>query len=497
MIEKIIESLDKYSERNAFYINERYYTYKQVAKKVSQIRNSFHKYLTRLNPKYIGVFINNDLESYCSCIAVLLSGFGYVPLNPLIPAERNREIILQSNLKLILTSEKEYGKYFNFDKSIEFIYTKEIPSSDINLGFPSCSDEDPAYIIFTSGSTGKPKGTLINRGNLNAFLDSSWALNWSINEEDRFLQMSSMTFDMSIITFIIPLCIGACIYVVPEEEIKYSFGYKLMEKFNITFIAVVPSSISYLRPYFQDIYLPSLRYSLVCGEAFPVDLANEWARCVPNAKIINIYGPTEATVFTHTYHYQKGLNEKSYNNIMAIGAIVKNMEALIIDEYGNQVKSGEKGELCITGKQLSTGYLKNPEKNKKSFFIRIQGQIKKRYYKTGDIVFMDEKQCYFYVGRIDSQVKIQGHRVELGDIEKHARDFINYKPVVAVAHKNQFGNYQIHLFIEKTEKKKEEIIDYLKSKIPYYMIPSNVSIIDKMPLNANGKIDRNRLKQLI
>ncbi|MEZ5197517.1 MAG: AMP-binding protein [Bacteroidales bacterium] len=152
-------------------------------------------------------------------------------------------------------------------------------------------------MIFTSGSTGKPKGAPISQGNLNAFLDSVWNLEWKIDEHDRFLQMSSMTFDMSILTFIIPLCVGACIYTVPEEEIKYLYGYRLMEEHDIkAFVRLFLQHYPGPKPYFGEIELPSIRYSLVCGEAFPIELADQWTNCVPNANIINIYGPTEATV---------------------------------------------------------------------------------------------------------------------------------------------------------------------------------------------------------
>ncbi len=184
-----------------------------------------------------------DFESYASCITVLLSGCGYVPLNPLNPIERNLEVIHQAGVKIILSSNTTSELAYNRNKNLTFIDTGKLPDGTIDLEFPPTKDDDPAYVIFTSGSTGKPKGAPISRGNLNAFLDSVWDIGWDINEEDRFLQMSSMTFDMSILTFIIPLCVGACIYTVPEDEIKYLFGFKLMVEQGITFIAVVPSTL--------------------------------------------------------------------------------------------------------------------------------------------------------------------------------------------------------------------------------------------------------------
>ncbi|MBM3436838.1 MAG: amino acid adenylation domain-containing protein [Bacteroidetes bacterium] len=497
MISKIIESINKFPERNAFFIKDEYFTYSQLGKEITGIKNALLPHLPDASSKHIGVMMYEDLPSYSSCVAVLLSGCGYVPLNPLNPVERNIEIIHQAGVKIVLSSNGINESEYNKDNRLTIIDTCKLSVENIDLTFPPSFDYDPAYVIFTSGSTGKPKGAPISRENLNAFLDSVRHIGWEINEEDKFLQMSSMTFDMSILTFIIPLCVGACIYTVPEDEIKYLYGFKLMVEQGITFIAVVPSTLSYLKPYFTSINLPAVRYSLVCGESFPVELANLWQHCVPNAKIVNIYGPTEATVFTHSYHYSSGTHDKSYNGIMALGDLVKNMETILLDETGTEVIPGEKGELCITGKQLTSGYLNNPAKNKESFFVRMHDNIEKRFYRTGDIVFADDEKCYFYVGRKDHQVKIQGHRVELGDIEKHARDITHTENTIAIAQLNEFGNYQILLFTDQMNFDREVILKYLKSKLPYYMIPSNVMKVEKMPMNVNGKINRIALSEMI
>lgn len=496
MINNIVGSIQKHQDRNAFYIKEKYYTYKELGIKITDIKTELLPHLPTIKPKHIGVIINEDFESYVSCVSILLCGYGYVPLNPLSPNERNFETIQQAEIKVILTSQKTESDKFYKDKGVNIIYTDDIAKGVLNLDFPNANDLDPAYVIFTSGSTGKPKGTPLSRANLNAFLDSVGLLNWKIDENDRFLQMSSMTFDMSILTFIIPLCIGACIYTVPEYEIKYMYGLQLMIEHEITFIAVVPSTLSYLKPYFGEINLSSIRYSLVCGEAFPIELAQLWQKSAPSSQIINIYGPTEATVFTHSYVYKDGVNEKSYNDIMALGALVKNIEGIILDDSGKEVSIGDKGELCICGTQLTSGYLLNSQKNEESFFEYNKDGMKRRFYRTGDIVFIDNEKTYFYVGRKDTQVKIQGHRVELGDIEKNARDITKTEKTIAIALKNSMGNYYIHLFVQGDGISKGEIIEFLKGRIPYYMIPSKVSFLESIPLNANGKMDKIALAKI-
>lgn len=496
-IEDVVEVIKKFPDKNSFFINNEFHSYKKLGQFISDLDKTITKAFTEVSKNYIGVIINEDFESYASCISLLLLGYGYVPLNPLNPFERNLEIIKQSDLKIILSSKDLSVEFLDNELNLSMINTTQLKNYKYDLNIQPLNEKNNAYIIFTSGSTGKPKGSPINIGNLNAFLDSVNSIGWKINEEDKFLQMSSMTFDMSILTYIIPLCVGACIYTVPETEIKYLFGYQIIENHNITFIAVVPSTLSYLKPYFDDIMLQSVRYSLVCGESFPIDLAVQWQKCVPNANIVNIYGPTEATVFTHFYNFIKDKSEKSYNGVMALGNIVKNMDSIILDENGDEVLNGLKGELCISGMQLTNGYIKNPEKNEESFFIKnINGSLK-RYYRTGDIVFVDKDECFYYAGRIDHQVKIQGHRVELGEIERYSREITQSHNTVAIAKKNEFDNFQIHLFTDNINIKREEILNYLKLKLPYYMIPANISFLEKMPLNGNGKIDRLALLEII
>lgn len=498
MINRIINSIENFQDRNAFYIHGEFYTYGKLGKAVSSIGAAIFSNYTTKTSKHIGVLIYDDIESYASCVATLLSGFGYVPINPMQPIERTIEMLNQANVEIILCSKTEdIQKIQEKLPEIEAIDTTQLSEAEFDFRKLSIDESSPAYVIFTSGSTGIPKGTPISRKNLNTFLDSVDALNWSISEKDGFLNMSSMTFDMSIITFIIPLCVGGCIYTVPEDEIKYLYGYKLMVEQDITFIAVVPSTLSYLKPYFSSINLPNIRYSLVCGEAFPMELAKDWQHCISNGEIINIYGPTEATVFTHTYSYEQDKHEECYNGVMALGQIVKNMKYVVLNEQDLEVDQGEKGELCISGMQLTSGYINNEEKNKLSFFTRELNGENQRFYRTGDIVFVDENGCFFYTGRKDHQVKIQGHRVELGEIEKHARDFTKNENTIAIAVKNDFGNYHIHLFTEQENILKEEIMAYLKTKIPYYMIPSGFSYLKKFPVNNNGKIDRIKLSKLI
>jgi acyl-CoA synthetase (AMP-forming)/AMP-acid ligase II len=189
-------------------------------------------------------------------------------------------------------------------------------------------------------------------------------------------------------------------------------------------------------------------------------------------------------------------DEKKYNGGVSIGKPMINMEAIIVDEKLIQVAKGTLGELCLAGRQLTKGYLNNPEKNKEVFFnYRING-IEKIFYRTGDLAFIDNDDVFMFVGRLDTQIKVQGFRIELGEIEHFTREFTNITNVTAVSYKNRIGIMLIHLFVENYTGKTSDIEKYLRIKVPYYMVPSEITVLPSFPLNANGKVDRKRLTEI-
>ena len=493
MLNQIAESYIKYQDRNAFFIDGQYYSYRQFAQIVSNIRKCLqNKYNSE---KLIGIITNDDIETYSSVFGILYSGYGFVPINPKNPTDRNLAVIEQSGIKVILTStyDLEVQNLVRSNK-IDIINTRELTPSEIDLSVPRISENDIAYILFTSGSTGVPKGVPLTRKNLNSFIDAFFARGYKINEEDRCLQMFDMTFDLSLMSYIIPLCKGACVYTVPPGGIKYTYVFNLLEEQKITVALMVPSIISYLRPYFDEMKLPHMRYSMFCGEALYKDISLEWMECVPNALVQNVYGPTEATIFCSIYDLNCDNDKlKSFNGVLSIGRAMDNMGLYIVNENGEDVEIEEKGELCLYGAQLTPGYWKNPEKNKQAFFVKKIDGKDTTLYRTGDLAYRDSDGDYLYCGRIDHQVKIDGFRVELGEIEHYTREFTQVSNVAVVTFKNKIGNNEIFLFIENYSGDTINVENYLKTKLPDYMIPAKIIIIDNFPLNVNGKIDRKAL----
>jgi amino acid adenylation domain-containing protein len=346
-----------------------------------------------------------------------------------------------------------------------------------------------AYILFTSGSTGTPKGVPVQHSALDAFLKAFFAMPMDLGPNDRFLQMFDLTFDLSLMSYVAPLTIGASIYTVGDEGMKYMSIFQILEDHEITTALMVPSVLGHLRPFFDEIELPHLRYSLFCGEALSDTIATEWQQCVHNATIFNVYGPTEATIFCMTYRHSD--KAKALNGIVCIGQPMRDMSMAVVDENGKRVPIGEKGELCLAGPQLTTGYWKNEEKSKE-VFIDLEGT---RFYRSGDVALEDEEGDFHYLGRVDQQVKIEGFRVELSEIEHWTRTICGIPQLAAVVHSNTMGANEIYVFIESTTPINEaDIKDKLKQSIPSYMVPKKIITLERLPLNVNGKIDRKALK---
>lgn len=491
VLNPIKDCISDYKERNAFCINGQFYTYRNLGDHISKVRSA----LMADNSKNlkVGLVINDDIETYASIFALWMEGKCYVPLHPNWPLERCLDICEQVELELVLDSS-DISRY----QKTKVIKTKNLECKCYNLKPKEFVDEDElAYILFTSGSTGKPKGVMLTRRNVAAFMDSFWKTGIEINENDRCLQCFDLTFDVSVQSYLVPLTKGACCYTVPYGQIKYVYASGLIEDHQLTFAALAPSMLRYLKPYFEEIDATSLKTCILTAEACPLNLMEDWYNCATNTEIYDFYGPTECTIYCTYYKLTKGGNNKSLNGIISIGKPLANCVGLILDEQGNELPAGEKGELCIAGDQVTKGYWKNDEKNASSFFYKEVNGVNMRFYHTGDLCYKDADGDIMYSGRLDHQAKIQGFRVEMGEIEYHAREFLGGKNVVCLAFDNKESLTEIAMFIEAEEFNPDEMIAYMRTKMPSYMIPTRLFYVPVFPLNSNDKTDKVKLKEMI
>jgi amino acid adenylation domain-containing protein len=486
LFKNLEESIIKHSRRKVFFIKNTFYTYLDLAEKISAIRNCLIAAPDN-SEKKIGLVANDDLETYAAILAIWLEGKAYVPLSPQMPSERNEGIIRQSGIKTIIDSSEQalFPNYFIINSNKGSSFTIDVQPKNV-------SGEELAYIIFTSGSTGTPKGVPITRNNLASFMDSFSLLIPDVTEKDKCLQMFDLTFDLSIVSCLVALLKGACIFTIPKNQIKYQYVFKLLDEQKLTFAIMIPSILHYFSAYFDEIRCPDLRYNLFCGEPLLIDITQTWSHCVPNATIMNVYGPTEATAFCTYYSLNRLLPNKAHNGILSIGKTMKHTSMLIINGKNYPVKQGVTGELCLTG-ALTPGYLHDETKNKISFFeIEFNGKSE-RFYKTGDLCFVDKEGDLMFIGRMDSQVKIQGHRVELSEIEFHARAYLPKSNVIALTFSAGSKNLEVGLLIEGDSFDTRQLVSYMKTKMPSYMIPARIQFEKIFLYNNNGKIDRKKL----
>ncbi len=486
----------KYPDRKAVFINERYYTYKELMDIVYVCYLKIAKQEIKFDQ--IGIYCSDNIHTYASILAISLYGAAYVPLNPKFPILKNKQIVDDTNLELILYSEQgEYLNYFSEKKLID-VTKNEYAFYDNSILLNLKKTNQPlAYILFTSGSSGQPKGVPVPITCVNHYFEVILKSGiYEFNENDRFIQMYDLTFDASVRWVFIPLIVGGCVYIVPKKGIHYINMMNLLSIKSITVAMMVPSVLHYLKSYFDEISLPALRYSFFGGEALPSDLVLSWAKCVPNAIIENFYGPTEATMSCTRYRWDKiNSNTESENGIVPIGILNPGMGAIVLNEFLKPVEENEAGELCVYGPQVINNYLNNTHSDS---FIKIKNKNGESVncYKTGDIVRINNNNNLIFLGRKDNQVKIDGFRVELQEIENCVRNLTNGLLNVAYVNENKNGTKSIYVVIENYSNETADLLNSIKSMLPAYMVPKKIISIAKIPLNQNGKVDRLTLTKI-
>lgn len=489
-IDKLKHAFKSNPSQPALCIDEVFYTYQELSDAIYKIRIHIQNTIP-FEENLIGLVANNDLETYASIFALWFENKAYIPVNPFAPLERNLKIFNQTEVNTVFDSctNSGFNTYFNV-----FCASKQhLIDSEINLANTVFSENAIAYILFTSGSTGTPKGIPIRFKNVNALLNAfDKEPAYQLNNTDKCLMMYDLTFDASLTAFLPAFLAGACLYTVPGDSIKYFSIFKLLNTYELTVLKMVPTIINYLRPYFAEINAPSVRYCIFGGGKLHENIVKEWLKCIPNSTLYNHYRHTECTVCSSYYTYKTNGNNQTYNGVLPIGKPLNGIDFMLLNDANQKVKVGAHGELCLSGDQLTTGYWKNEALNALAFFEMNN----KRYYRTGDICYLNEEGDLMYVERKDFQVKIRGFRVELGEIEYHIQNKIkNHISVIDIDNNN--GTNEIALIIEGETIDTNDLFNYLKTKLPNYMIPTKTFFLPKLPLNDNGKLDRKKLKTLI
>lgn len=486
----ILATIKTYPRNPAFVINDTTYTYGELGVKTAAI----YSRLLLLDDEIIGIVADNAMETYASILAVLFSGKTYVILHPSYPESRNLKISELAGLHTVICTAAGEYRYLEA-KGIRLLSPAVESASSIDTVTCTAPGTRNAYIIFTSGSTGEPKGVPISRDNLNAFYRAYRKIGWNLDATDRMLQMFELTFDVSVVSTLYPLAIGASVYTVGYKDVKYLKVFELLERYELTFAAVAPSVLQLISPYFDEIDLPSLKYLVVTAEASQTGLLNRFRKSIPHAEIYNLYGPTEATIYCTYYAVPCSEEVKQHNGMVAIGKPFDGIEVSIMDDDGNEVPRGALGEMWVLGPQVMEGYFNDPEKSVQALVKNERGGT---YYKTGDLCRMDNDGDIIYCGRKDYQVKIQGFRIELSEIEYTAKQYFDPAPSLVVIPVVRAGICsELHLAVEVASCDTEALYGYLEQKLPSYMLPRKIHCLEQFPTTASNKVDRKRISQLI
>jgi amino acid adenylation domain-containing protein len=457
----------------------------------------------------VGFVPSDSLDTLALILGIWARGAAYVPIYKHHPPERIREIVVQAAPDVICAEPEHLPATLAETKPPlilipEATATQKPVSSPPEIRFTGPAPGSLAYILFTSGSTGIPKGVPITHRNLNTFFEAILTIqDYGFNPDDRFIQPFQYTFDLSVFSFLTPLLVGASVHLVPDTGQPSQFAIlDTLEEQSITVAMLVPSVVRMLERYLPELQLPSLRLSLFCGEALPYSLAEAWGSTCPNARIENVYGPTETTIYCTRYVFKKAGTEssrpepeaQSRSGSVPIGFALASasVRLLALEDESNP----EIGELLILGEQLATGYWQNPEATARAFITLPDGTPA---YRTGDRVRQDpETGRLDFIGRIDGQVKINGYRIELGDVENHAQQVLGHTAAVALAVPDTTGALRLHLVVQQTEPLAEtELMNRLRSVLPPYMLPDRVTYVEALPTTTSGKTDRQALKRLI
>jgi amino acid adenylation domain-containing protein len=454
-------------------------------------------------PDAVGVLANRSIESYAGILGTCYSGATVVPLSPAFPAHRTIAMLRQAGVSVIIADKQALGvlpaivtacpdlAVIAADSSLHIVTGTRGPviTTARPLSTPRAVDPDHvAYILFTSGSTSKPKGVKITHRNVASFL----ALNvprYSLQPGDVCSQTFDCTFDLAMFDLLMTWAAGATLVSTPPQVFRALPEF--VRRHAITFWFSVPSAISLVRRHggLRAGALDGLRWSLFCGEPLALADARHWQEAAPRSVVQNLYGPTELTIACSAFELDRDFaDQRSVNGLVPIGHLFPGLSGLLFD--GADTTARDTGELCVTGPQMSPGYL-DPRDDHDRYINAAGG----RWYRTGDLVRRLADGNLVYLGRVDHQVKIRGYRVELGEVEAHIRETTGADGAVVVPVPTMSGT-RLFAWYTGDPGAASVISARLRRTLPEFMVPHWTRHIGEFPLNANRKVDRAELAAL-
>ena len=481
--------VEKTPDSVAAVFEEKQLTYRELNTKANQLAH----YLQELGVgpgALVGICVERSLEMIIGLLSILKAGGAYVPLDPAYPKERLAFMLQDAQVAVLITQQQlrselpsEHGARL---LCIDTEWAQVAEQADTNPDH-TAKPEDLAYVIYTSGSTGKPKGVQIAHGAVVNFLSSMQAQP-GLTAADTLLAVTTLSFDIAGLELYLPLSVGARVVIVSRETAID--GVVLAENLVKSGATIMQATPTTWRMLLETGWQGSDHLKILCGgEALSPELATELLpRC---SSLWNMYGPTETTIWSSIYKVE------TPNGQIPIGRPIGNTQLYILDRNQQPLPIDVPGELYIGGDGLALGYLNRDELTDERFVVDpFSPQAGKRLYKTGDRARWRPDGNIEILGRLDHQVKIRGFRIELGEIEAAIRQHSAVRDTVVVVQENDSGDKQLVGYVVEERGSgpaADELRNVLRQKLPDYMIPGAIVIVDAFPLTPNGKLDRNAL----
>ncbi len=509
-IQKFIEHAGLNPEHLALVLHDSRYSYDDLLGKANKLAHQLSTLKSKHSTARVGILASRSVEAYSAVLAALISGVTYLPINPKQPKSRIIELLklaapdaLVLDQKRIALLDQELSQFLPNTiiapehqsqrlGEISIMGKDQLTAPIEKLG--SVNKSGLAYILFTSGSTGTPKGVMISLGNLEHFVQ--YVLQrYELKTHDRVSQFYELSFDLSALEMFLTWCSGATLFVVPEGELLQPA--KFIKTNALTVWSCVPSIVGIMQrlKVLGDNCFPSLRLSLFGGEALNLPTYQAWNKAAPKSVVENIYGPTELTVCCSFERVGNPPRLTKDRDTISIGKPSDSMLAAIVDQNKNILGQGQVGELCFSGPQAAQGYLGNAKETERKFIRLVHpAHGPTSWYLTGDLAYQDEQGYLYHLGRIDNQIKLLGHRIELEEVEAHLLNISAASSVACVAWPRRNDLVEgIVAFVAGTKISADKIMLQLKQRLPSYMLPSRIILKETLPLTLHAKIDRKAL----
>lgn len=497
VLEYLESTAENYKEKVAVIEEDKRCSYLELVENSKRVGTKLAELSIERKP--VAILMEKGINALYSFFGTIYAGGFYVLLNPELPISRLQKIIEVLECKVIITDDLHFELAQEISDTYKILKLEELLQAEINednlkLIRKQSLDVDPLYANFTSGSTGVPKGVVVSHRSVIDFINV-FTEKFSINEEDIIGNQAPFDFDVSVKDIYSCLKTGATLLIIPRK--LFMAPTKLLDYItenNTTTLIWAVSALCLVTTFHALEYKTpnTINKVMFSGEIMPLKHIREWIKYLPKAMYVNLYGPTEITC-NCAYHIVD--NSIPYEKQIPTGQAFDNEQIILLDENDREVTQKNKtGEICVKGTALALGYYNNLQKTNEQF---VQNPLNNKYldmiYRTGDMGYIGDDENLYFSGRKDFQIKHQGHRIELEEIQIAMEKIDKIQRACCLYHEEKSKIYGFYI----GNITKQEIHEELKKTLPIFMIPNVFMQIDEFPLTKNGKIDRNILKEMM